>query len=171
MTIAIQGLLNVGGIRFIFSSFVLNFQGFGVVAVTFIAMLGAGAAEGAGMMEALIRKLVKTAPRSLITFLIVLVGALSSVASDAGYLVLIPLAAAVFYFIVTIAQRYQKDSGIGSVIAQMLPYAVIMGIFWVILFVVWFLAGIPLGPGYPAKLGQKCSAKTDALGDALTSPI
>jgi aminobenzoyl-glutamate transport protein len=99
VTISIRGLLDVEGLRFIFSSFVANFQGFGVVAVTFIALLGAGAAEGAGLMDALIRKLVKTAPRQLITFLIVLVGALSSVASDAGYLILIPLAAVAFHSI------------------------------------------------------------------------
>ena len=95
-TIAIKSLLTVEGIRFIFTSFVANFQNFGVVAVTFIAMMGAGAAEAAGMMDALIRKLVQTAPRRLITFLIVFVGALSSVASDAGYLILIPLGAAAF---------------------------------------------------------------------------
>ncbi|HEV8194083.1 MAG TPA: AbgT family transporter, partial [Ktedonobacterales bacterium] len=95
-TVPIKGLLTVEGIRFIFTSFVSNFQNFGVVAVTFIAMLGAGAAEGAGLMDALIRKLVAVAPRGLITFLIVLVGGLSSVASDAGYLILIPLAAAAF---------------------------------------------------------------------------
>lgn len=92
----VKGLLTIEGIRFIFSSFVANFQNFGVVAVTFIAMLGAGAAEGAGMMDAMIRKLVAVAPRSLITFLIVLAGGLSSVASDAGYLILIPLAATAF---------------------------------------------------------------------------
>jgi aminobenzoyl-glutamate transport protein len=97
VTISIQGLLNVDGIRFIFTSFVSNFAGFSVIAVTFIAMMGAGAAEGAGMMDALIRKLVAAAPRQLITFLIVLVGALSSVASDAGYLILIPLAAVAFH--------------------------------------------------------------------------
>ena len=57
------------GIRFIFTSFVPNFQGFGVVAVTFIAMMGAGVAEAAGLMTALIRKLVKVAPRRLIAFL------------------------------------------------------------------------------------------------------
>ena len=99
VTIPIQGLLSVDGIRFIFSSFLLNFQGFGVIAVTFLAMAGAGAAEGAGMMDALIRKLVKSAPAGLITFLIVFVGAISSVASDAGYLILIPLAAIAFYSI------------------------------------------------------------------------
>lgn len=96
VTISIQGLLTLDGIQFIFTSFVNNFAGFSVVAVAFIAMLGAGAAEGAGMMDALIRKLVASAPRSIITFLIILVGGLSSVASDAGYLILIPLAAVAF---------------------------------------------------------------------------
>jgi aminobenzoyl-glutamate transport protein len=95
-TIAIRSLLSTEGIRFLFTSFVSNFQGFGVVAVTFIAMMGAGVAEAAGMMSALIRKLVKVAPRKWITFIIVFVGVLTSVASDAGYLILIPLGAAAF---------------------------------------------------------------------------
>ncbi|HSO27126.1 MAG TPA: AbgT family transporter, partial [Anaerolineales bacterium] len=95
-TVAVESLLTVEGIRFLFSSFVRNFQGFGVVAVTFIAMLGAGVAEGAGMMGALIRKLVQVAPRRWITFIIVFVGVISSIATDAGYLILIPLGAAAF---------------------------------------------------------------------------
>ena len=95
-TISVRSLLSVEGIRFIFTSFVPNFQGFGVVAITFIAMMGAGVAEAAGLMAALIRKLVKVAPRRWITFIIVFVGVLSSVASDAGYLILIPLGAAAF---------------------------------------------------------------------------
>jgi aminobenzoyl-glutamate transport protein len=95
-TIAVRSLLSIEGIRFLFTSFVPNFQGFGALAVTLIAMMGAGAAEVAGLMAALIRKLVKVAPRPLIAYLIVLVGVLSSVASDAGYLILIPLGAVAF---------------------------------------------------------------------------
>ena len=95
-TIPVRGLLTAEGIRFMFTSFVTNFQGFGVVAITFIAMMGAGVAEAAGMMSALIRKLVKVAPRKMITFIIVFVGVLTSVATDAGYLILIPLGAAAF---------------------------------------------------------------------------
>jgi aminobenzoyl-glutamate transport protein len=95
-TIPIKGLLTIDGIRFLYTSFVPNFQNFGVIAVTFIAMMGAGLAESAGLMGALIRKLVAVAPRRMIAFLIILVGGLSSVASDAGYLILIPLAAAAF---------------------------------------------------------------------------
>ena len=50
VTIPIRGLLTTEGIRFIFTSFVSNFAGFGVVAVTFIALMGAGVAEAGGLM-------------------------------------------------------------------------------------------------------------------------
>jgi aminobenzoyl-glutamate transport protein len=92
----IQSLLSIEGIRFIFTSFVNNFAGFSVVAVIFVAMIGVGVAEEAGMMAALIRKLVAVTPGSLLIFVIILIGGLSSVATDAGYLILIPLAAAAF---------------------------------------------------------------------------
>lgn len=95
-TIYIQNLLSVEGIRFIFTSFVGNFSGFAVVGITFVALLGAGVAEEAGLMSALIRRLVAVAPAGLLSFIIIFVGVLSSVASDAGYLILIPLAAAAF---------------------------------------------------------------------------
>lgn len=95
-TIPIRSLLSIEGIRFIFTSFVPNFSGFAVVGITFIALMGAGVAEEAGLMNALIRKLVAVAPARFLSFIIIFVGVLSSVASDAGYLILIPLAAAAF---------------------------------------------------------------------------
>ena len=88
--------MTVDGIRFIFTSFVNNFANFSVVAVIFVAMIGVGVAEEAGLMAALIRKLVGIAPGAILTFAIILIGGLSSVASDAGYLILIPLAGAAF---------------------------------------------------------------------------
>ncbi|HEY9424446.1 MAG TPA: AbgT family transporter [Microterricola sp.] len=95
-TFAVRSLLSPDGIEFFFSSFVDNFAGFGVVAVTLVAMAGVGVAEHAGLMGALIRKIVKVAPRWSLAFILIFVGVLSSVASDAGYLILIPLAAAAF---------------------------------------------------------------------------
>jgi aminobenzoyl-glutamate transport protein len=92
----VRSLLSVEGIRFIFTSFVSNFAGFTVVATIFVAMIGVGVAEQAGMMAALIRKLVAVTPGMWLTFVIILVGGLSSVATDAGYLILIPLGAAAF---------------------------------------------------------------------------
>ena len=96
VTIPIKSLLDVEGIRFIFTSFVPNFAGFGVVAVTFIALMGAGVAEGSGMMAALIRLLVRASPKRILAFVLIFVGVLSSVATDAGYLILVPLGAAAF---------------------------------------------------------------------------
>jgi aminobenzoyl-glutamate transport protein len=55
-------------------------------------------------------------------------------------------------FIVTVAQRYQKESGIGTIVALMIPYALVILIVWIVLFVLWFVLGIPLGPGYPVSV-------------------
>jgi aminobenzoyl-glutamate transport protein len=96
VTIPIKSLLNAEGIRFIFTSFVPNFAGFGVVAVTFVALMGAGVAEGSGLMGALIRLLVRASPRRVLAFALIFVGVVSSVATDAGYLILVPLGAAAF---------------------------------------------------------------------------
>jgi aminobenzoyl-glutamate transport protein len=95
-TTKVKGLLTVDGIRFMFTSFVPNFLGFAAVGVILVAMIGVGIAEYSGLIGALIRKLVAISSPSLLTYIIVFVGILSSVASDAGYLVLIPLAAAAF---------------------------------------------------------------------------
>lgn len=95
-TTAIRSLLSVDGVRFLFTSLVSNFSGFSVVAVILVAMLGVGVAEEAGLMGALIRKLVKIAPPWAIAWIIVFIGVVSSIASDAGYLILIPLAAAAY---------------------------------------------------------------------------
>ena len=53
-------------------------------------------AEEAGLVRALIHKLVIISPAWALTYIMVFVGICSSIAADAGYLVLIPLAAAVF---------------------------------------------------------------------------
>ena len=52
-------------------------------------------------------------------------------------------------FIVLVAQRYYKDAGIGTIIAMMIPYTLIVLVTWLVLFVAWYLIGIPFGPGYP----------------------
>jgi aminobenzoyl-glutamate transport protein len=96
VTIPIKSLLDTEGIRFLFTSFVPNFAGFGVVAVTFIALMGAGVAEKSGLMAALIELLVGASPKRLLAFVLIFVGVLSSIATDAGYLILVPLGAAAF---------------------------------------------------------------------------
>ncbi len=117
--IAINSLLSTDGRRFLYTSFVDNFASFAVVAVVFVAMMGVGVAEYAGMMGALIRRLVKVAPRGLIAFILIFVGVLSSVATDAGYLILIPLSAAAFMTIGRhpLAGMAAAFAGVGAVFA------------------------------------------------------
>ena len=79
-----------------YTGVVANFMGFTAVGVIIIAMVGVGVAEESGLVKVLIRKLVIVAPRWALTWILTFVGILSSVAADAGYLVLIPLAAAAF---------------------------------------------------------------------------
>jgi len=55
-------------------------------------------------------------------------------------------------FMVTVAQRYKKDAGIGTIIALMVPYTMWILITWVALYVAWFLLGIPWGPGAPVHI-------------------
>jgi len=95
-TTTAQSLLTADGIRFMYSQVVQNFMNFNAVGVIIVAMLGVGVAETAGLVAALIRKLVQVAPPKALTYILVFIGILSSVAADAGYLVLIPLAAAAF---------------------------------------------------------------------------
>jgi aminobenzoyl-glutamate transport protein len=95
-TAEVKGLLNSDGVRYLFTSFVDNFRNFSAVTIILVVMIGVGLAEAAGLIGALIRKLVGVSSRNSLTFIIVLLGIISSVASDAGYLVLIPLGAAAF---------------------------------------------------------------------------
>jgi aminobenzoyl-glutamate transport protein len=95
-TIKVQGLLTVEGIRYLFTSFVSNFLGFTAMGIILVIMIGVGVAEISGLIASLIRKLVSRSPPWSLTFIIVLLGIISSIASDAGYLVLIPLGAAAY---------------------------------------------------------------------------
>ncbi|MBZ9603421.1 MULTISPECIES: AbgT family transporter [Phyllobacterium] len=88
----IRSLLNVEGIRFLYSSLIPNFMSFTAVGLMIAAMIGAGVAEESGLVTALIRKLVIVSPRWALTYILAFVGILASIAADAGYLVLIPLA-------------------------------------------------------------------------------
>lgn len=89
---AIRSLLNADGIRFLYESLVPNFMAFTAVGLMIAAMIGAGVAEESGLVTALIHKLVVVSPHWALTYILAFVGILASVAADAGYLVLIPLA-------------------------------------------------------------------------------
>jgi aminobenzoyl-glutamate transport protein len=92
VTTRANSLLTSEGIRHIYTQLVPNFMGFSAVGLLIVAMIGVGVAEESGLVNASIRKLVAASPRGALSYILAFVGILSSVASDAGYLVLIPLA-------------------------------------------------------------------------------
>ncbi|GAA4052885.1 AbgT family transporter [Parerythrobacter jejuensis] len=90
-------LMDGDGIRRIFTNLVDNFTGFAPLGVVLVAMLGVGVAEHSGLLSAAVRSMVLGAPKHLVTVAIVFAGIISNTASEVGYVVLIPLAAAIFY--------------------------------------------------------------------------
>ena len=95
-TLTIKSLLNAEGIRYIFSSMVKNFTGFAPLGTVLVALIGIGVAEGSGLMSATMKKVVTATPKRFLTAMVVLAGVMSNIASDAGYVVLIPLGAVIF---------------------------------------------------------------------------
>jgi len=91
-----KNLLTGDGIYWMLSSMVRNFTGLPALGLVFVSMLGIGLAEKFGLFSALMRWLALMTPRRLLTPTIVLIGANASVASDAGYIILPPLAAALY---------------------------------------------------------------------------
>lgn len=96
MTANVVSLLTPEGIRYMFTTAITNFTKFAPLGTVLVALLGVGVAEGTGLIGACLTKLVTSTPRRLITLVVVFAGVMSSIASDAGYVVLIPLGAVIF---------------------------------------------------------------------------
>nr|WP_307776278.1 AbgT family transporter [uncultured Cetobacterium sp.] len=95
-TTFVQNLLTRSGIRGIFSTTVKNFTGHAALGSIVVAMLGVGLAEGTGLLNTIIKKIVLSTPKQLVSAIVVFAGVMSNIASDAGYVVLIPLGAVIF---------------------------------------------------------------------------
>ncbi|MYL37082.1 AbgT family transporter [Halobacillus litoralis] len=95
-TLQVVNLLSSEGIKYMFESMVENFVGFAPLGTVLVTMLGIGIAERSGLISAMLRGLVTSVPRSLMTASLVFGGIMSSMAADAGYVVLTPLGAVLF---------------------------------------------------------------------------
>lgn len=96
VTIMAENMLSAAGLRYIFNSATKNFTGFAPLGTVLVAMLGVGVAEWSGLINASLKKLLLNVNPRLLTAVIVFAGIMSNVASDAGYVVVIPLGAIMF---------------------------------------------------------------------------
>lgn len=94
--VGVNSLLDGDGIRYMLSNVIENFATFTPLATVLVAMLGVGFAEGSGLISALLTNIVAKTNKRYVTMIVVFAGVMSSIASDAGYVVLIPLGAIVF---------------------------------------------------------------------------
>ncbi|MBX9614576.1 MAG: AbgT family transporter [Caulobacteraceae bacterium] len=95
--ISAVSLMTGDGLRRIFTGMIGNFTGFAPLGVVLVAMLGIGVAERSGLLSAAVRALVLSASPKVVTVAIVFAGVISNTAAEVGYVVLIPLAGAVYY--------------------------------------------------------------------------
>lgn len=94
--LVVRSLLSAEGVRWMLTSMVSNFTGFAPLGVVLVAMLGIGVAEHSGLLGSVLSAIVRRASQRLLVPLVAFAGVLSSIAADAGYVVLIPLAALLF---------------------------------------------------------------------------
>ena len=94
--IEVRSLLDGDGLTFLFSEMVTNFTGFAPLGVVLVAMLGLGIAEHSGLLGASLAALVRRASHRTLVVTVAFAGVMSSLAFDAGYVVLIPLAGFLF---------------------------------------------------------------------------
>jgi aminobenzoyl-glutamate transport protein len=89
-------LISREGLHWILEKTIDNFTGFAPLGTVLVAMLGIGVAEKSGLIGTGLRLMVHAAPRRLLTFVIVFAGVMSNMASDIGYVLLVPMGAIIF---------------------------------------------------------------------------
>lgn len=91
--IMVLSLLNGDGFRKIIDTMMNNFAGFAPLPTVLCIMMGVGVAEGSGMIDALLRRTVTGLKPVMVTLAIVFLGINLNAASDAGFIILPPIAA------------------------------------------------------------------------------
>lgn len=95
-TVFVKSMLTKEGVVYMLTNAISNFTSYAPLGMTLVAMLGVGVAEQSGLIHALLKSTVKITPAKLITPMVVFLGVMSNVATDAGYVILIPLGAMIF---------------------------------------------------------------------------
>ena len=90
------GLLSGDDAYWTIDNLVKNFTDFAPLGIVLVGMLGIGVAERVGAISALLKVLMLITPSNLLTPAMIFLGILSSMALDAGYVVLPPIAAALY---------------------------------------------------------------------------
>jgi aminobenzoyl-glutamate transport protein len=92
----VVNLLSADGIRRMLTEAVRNFTAFPPLGLVIVVIIGIAVTERSGLITVALKRLVTAVPASMLTLTVVFAGVMSSMAVDAGYVVLVPLGAMVF---------------------------------------------------------------------------
>lgn len=95
--IIINNLLTGDALANFLSTMVTTFTGFAPLGVVLVAMMGVGVAEHSGYINTAIKLMLRRTPKALLTPVMILVAIVSHTATDAGYVLVIPLAGVIYY--------------------------------------------------------------------------
>lgn len=95
-TMEVTSLLSNENLRKLLEEMPKTLTSFAPLGTVLVMMLGTGIAEKSGYFSAALRGALKGAAKGILTPLVVFLGCMSSLAVDAGYVVLVPLGAAIF---------------------------------------------------------------------------
>ena len=94
--VTINNLFNRSGIQYLVSNMLNNFTSFAPLGSLIVGLMGVGVAYKSGFLNSIFKIITKNKPKKLFTFLVVLLGIICSMFYEAGYVVLLPLAAILF---------------------------------------------------------------------------
>src|SRR5690554_5751358 len=94
--IQIHNLLTSAALAKFLSSMVTVFTSFAPLGIVLVAMLGVGVAEHSGFINAGLKSMLRITPKALLTPMLILVAIVSHTATDAGYVLVIPIGAVIF---------------------------------------------------------------------------
>ncbi len=94
--IVVKNMLSADGLVWFFYNAIHNFTSYSPLGIVVVGVIGFGFSEKTGLLGAAIKKLGVATPENLLLPVVVFIGINSSIASDAGYVVLIPLAGALY---------------------------------------------------------------------------
>lgn len=95
-TVEAKNLLSADGVRMMVTDAVKSYTSFPPLGTILVVMLGVAVAERSGLLAAVLRSGVSKVSPRWVTFALAFTGMVSHVASDAAYVVLIPLGALAF---------------------------------------------------------------------------
>ena len=112
----VVNLLSKEGLQQILTNMVTNFTSFAPLGIVIVAMIGIGVAEHSGLITALMKKSILSAPKKLIVPVLIFTAIFGGIATDAAYIILPPIAAMIFMSV-----------GRNPIVGLILTYAAIAG--------------------------------------------